>query len=518
MVIQKIIFSFFPSLMVIFLTVMTSQAGVIAPGLKSTLQYVAPNAEVSVIVILSDKADFKPFKKKKKHIRRPKIIKALKDKAALSQFPLKSFLKSNGAKRLTSFWIINGMALQVRAALIPMLASWPGVETIRLDAAISAPIVNYNTSPGIEWNLSAIEAPGLWDLGYTGQGIVVASMDTGVDMDHPDLTNKWRGGTNSWYDPNGEHATPYDAVGHGTQTMGIMVGEDAGGTAIGVAPGAEWIAVKIFDDADVATESDIHLGFQWLLDPDGDPNTDDAPDIVNNSWGLTAGLNDCIDIYQTDIQALKEAGIAVVFSAGNEGPAPSTSISPANYPETLAIGAIDDTFTIDDFSSRGPSACDGSIFPEVVAPGVSVKSSDLTFGGVFPDSYAYVTGTSYAAPHVAGAMALLKEAFPNVSVSMLESSIKQSALDLGPPGEDDAYGYGLLDVTGAYSLLFDLLNTHPYDTNQDWVIGNSELLDAIDDWMAAILNNSGLLDLLDFWTAGCYQWNSASGDWEVCSS
>jgi bacillopeptidase F len=102
-------------------------------------------------------------------------------------------------------------------------------------------------------------------------------MDTGVDYLHPDLADKWRGGANSWYDPNGEHATPYDANGHGTGVMGILVGGTAGGTAIGVAPGAQWIAVKLFDDTGEASESDIHLGLQWFLDPDGNPDTDDVP-------------------------------------------------------------------------------------------------------------------------------------------------------------------------------------------------------------------------------------------------
>lgn len=165
-------------------------------------------------------------------------------------------------------------------------------------------------------------------------------MDTGVDINHPDLQSKWRGGTNSWYDPNGEHATPYDAHGHGTQTMGIMVDGDAGGTSVGVAPVANWIAVKIFNDRGTASLSVIHQGFQWLLDPDHNPDTDDAPDVVNNSWGLDS-VNGCSSEFQADIQALKASNIAVVFAAGNYGPYPSTSISPANNTISFAAGATD---------------------------------------------------------------------------------------------------------------------------------------------------------------------------------
>jgi len=114
---------------------------------------------------------------------------------------------------------------------------------------------------------------------------------------------------------------------------------------------------------------------------------------------------------------------------------------------------VDNTNTIASFSSRGPSACDGSIFPHIVAPGVNITTSDLTGGGVFPDSYAYVTGTSFAAPHVAGAVALLLSAFPDAAISDIETAIEQTALDLGVPGSDNIYGNGLVDVMNAYSLL-----------------------------------------------------------------
>ena len=177
-------------------------------------------------------------------------------------------------------------------------------------------------------------------------------------------------------DPTGEHALPFDALGHGTQTMGLMVGGDAGGTAIGVAPDATWIAAKIFDDAGEATLSGIHLAFQWLLDPDGDPDTDDAPDVVNNSWNLTGTVNQCVSEFAADIDLLKAAGIAIAFSASNLGPASPSSVSPANG-SGFAVGAVNGSLGIASFSSRGPSACDGGAYPQVVAPGVSVRQATL---------------------------------------------------------------------------------------------------------------------------------------------
>jgi hypothetical protein len=277
-------------------------------------------------------------------------------------------------------------------------------------------------------------------------------MDTGVDYDHPDLQGRWRGGSNGWYDPHNEHPLiPYDATGHGTQTMGIMVGGDAGGTAVGVAPGAQWIAVKIFNDAGESTYSVIHQGFQWLLDPDGDPDTDDAPDVVNHSWGLIDPNHGCIDEFQPDVQVLRSAEIAMAFSAGNDGPDPSTSASPANYAGNASVGAVDNANALSDTSSRGPSACYGDFFPSLVAPGVNVLTTDLFLG--IPDAYVQVSGTSFAAPHVAGALALLRSAYPSMPASRLERSLLYSAADPGAPGPDNDQGYGMVDVLGAYRFL-----------------------------------------------------------------
>ena len=212
-------------------------------------------------------------------------------------------------------------------------------------------------------------------MGYTGQGIVVASMDSGVDLTHPELSSRWRGGTNSWYDPFGQHpTTPFDTSGHGTWTMGVMVGGDSGGTSIGVAPGAQWIAVKIFNDQDASTATAIHLGYQWLLDPDNNPATADAPQVVNNSWAY--GAPGCNLEFEPDFQSLRAAGILPVFAAGNGGPYTSSSYSPANNPSAFAVGSINNNDLIYSLSSRGPSNCGGTtdVFPDLVAPGVNITN------------------------------------------------------------------------------------------------------------------------------------------------
>jgi subtilisin family serine protease len=157
--------------------------------------------------------------------------------------------------------------------------------------------------------------------------------------------------------------------------------------------------------------------------------------------------------FEPDVQALQAAGIAAIFAAGNSGQSVPSSISPANYPESFAVGAVDETFTIASFSSRGPSACDNTIYPDVVAPGVNIRVADLTFGGFIPDSYVNASGTSFSSPHVAGTMALLLSAFPDISIPELEQVLKISALDLGLTGSDNIYGNGLIDAFAAFLSL-----------------------------------------------------------------
>lgn len=441
-------------------------SAVVSSDLEEILKGLEIGEEVSVIVTFSDRVRLEELGHRMGDRRRAELIKALREKADSTQRSLHAYLEKRGVKRRVPLWLINGVALTASKEVVEDLSTFPRVEEIRVDKAFTLPPLLTSVSASAEWNLAMIRAPELWAMGYRGQGVVVANMDSGVDKNHPDLESRWRGGSNSWYDPYGEHETPFDAKGHGTSTMGILVGGDAGGKAIGVAPGARWIAVKIFNDKDMAFESAVHQGFQWLLDPDGDPDTDDAPHIVSNSWGFET-VNQCFQNFQVDIEILRAAGIAVVFSAGNEGPMTSTSVSPGNNVDAFAVGAVDQSMNIGWFSSRGPSACDGRIYPDLVGPGVNIRSAIP--GG----SYGTASGTSFSAPHVAGAMALLLSAFPDLTPAQLEWSLKQTARDLGEPGPDHGYGYGLIDVMAAYDDLASwavVVRTFPSQKGEDgWV-------------------------------------------------
>jgi len=357
---------------------------------------------------------------------------------------------AQGARNVRQLKLVNSVAMEATAETINALLTDPNIIQIRPDRVSDAPLPMAGIGAPPEWNISAIGVEPLWQRGYLGGSVVVAIMDTGVDVQHPELADNWRGGTNSWFDPYGEHATPYDRSGHGTQVAGIIAGGDLNGTSIGVAPEAQWIAAKIYDDAGIGTESSIHLAFEWLLDPDGDPLTDDAPDVVNNSWNV--GFDgDCDSVFLADIEALKAADIAVTFSAGNSGPMPSSDVSPANNSGVVSTGATDLNALVTTFSSRGPSTCDGSLFPKLVAPGDSVMTTDLSFGG--NAFYVEVSGTSFASSHVAGVLALLRDAVPPVSVAELESALLGTATDINIAGPDNTAGYGLINAPAALDVL-----------------------------------------------------------------
>jgi bacillopeptidase F len=453
------------------------QAAAIAPELERAMGLRGTHADTAVILRFADPLDLQSFAVGDRRARDNRLLVALKAQAAKHRAAIEPLLAAQEAVRITDLWIINGLAATVPALAVKRLAGHPAIARIELDAFVRGgrsqrmPQARASTRSGLGaaaalpaaaaaelaadpapaepgWNIAAIRAPELWALGERGEGVVVATMDTGVDLGHPQLRRKWRGGANSWFDPHGEETTPYDALGHGTQAMGVMVG----GSGLGVAPGARWIAVKLYDGDGRARMSDIHLAFQWLMDPDGDPATIDAPDVVNASWALTGRAPGACSLeFSDDIRALRTAGIALVFAAGNDGPGAATSSSPGNNPGALSVGAVDRDFAIARQASRGPSACDGAVFPRLVAPGVNVRTADLSHGG--SPSYTVVSGSSLAAPHAAGVLALLAGAFPWASVAELEAALLRGARDLGAEGEDNSYGHGLVDALAAFNAL-----------------------------------------------------------------
>jgi subtilisin family serine protease len=418
-------------------------------GVPSPAPAAPPAEQADVIVTLAAEADLVGLAVEDPRARRRAVLNRLQDTADRSQRPIRQLLAQRSRQGLVSvtepLWVVNALRVTAAPSVIAELAGRADVRSVTPNLVVEAPESAVTGPPTANQDL--VNADDVWGLGYRGAGVVVAGMDTGVSGGHPDLALQYRGGVNSWFDPHGQHVTPFDPQGHGTMTMGVMVGRDGSGSTVGTAPDAQWVAVKIFDDQGQATVSAIHAGFQWLLDPDADPATNDAPAVVNNSWAL--GTPGCNLEFQPDLQALRASAIVPVFAAGNYGPGAATSTSPANYPEALAVGATDGNDAIWSGSSRGPSSCGGStgVYPDVVAPGVSIPTTDLF------DLHTVGTGTSLAAPHVTGALALLLDAFPSATPVELESALGAAARDLGDPGPDDVYGNGRIDVLAAYGAL-----------------------------------------------------------------
>ncbi|MBE0596390.1 MAG: S8 family serine peptidase, partial [Desulfuromonadales bacterium] len=431
------LFSFLVGLL--FFLPWPAAAAELSPQLQRSLQIASAAETIPIIVTFAAEADLRQVQKQAKTQRRTGVVKALRETADLSQRQVGELLKGRG-KKFQELWIVNGLALDASPELIAQLAARPEVAAIELDGTIELPQVLPSQLSTVEWNIAAVRAPDLWSRGFTGQGVTIAILDSGVDLTHPDLQSRWLGGSSGWYDPYRNTTVPYDLDGHGTLVAGVVVGGAAGGSAIGVAPGARWIAAKIFRDDGLAVNSQILASLQWLL-------AGGVADVVNNSWGFEQVPGACDNTFRTAVQNLKAAGVAMIFSAGNAGPNLSTAVSPGNYAESLAVGAVDSRSVIASFSSRGPSTCDNSIYPELVAPGMGIRTADLS------PRYATVSGTSFSAPHVSGVVALMLSAFPGLPVATVEETLKQTATDLGPAGGDNSYGLGLVNALAAFNQL-----------------------------------------------------------------
>ena len=407
------------------------------------------------------------------------VINLLQKQAKKAQQPVIDWyeqLPDNESREIHPLWIVNRIILTLEAGLIPDLAKINTIGRIEAETARFEPLEPLPSGPGSmdrnplgpEPGLIAINAPKMWALGYTGRGRLLYNFDTGVWPDHPSVKDRYLGTRfpteQCWLGyfrdyPNGLTSS------HGTHTLGTMAGLDPlRADTVGMAFGAYWIAndyVVSTVDALPPVET-LAYGFEWALDPDGNPETNtDVPDVINNSWRYSDDpTKEYCDSWVVDLMnAVEAAGIANVFSGGNAGPDNTTVSAPqrinTSVVNTFSVGSVDANqpapYPISDFSSRGPTQCDGEgslkVHPQVVAPGQNVRSA---WGH---DGYNTISGTSMSAPHVSGAVLLLKEAFPFLSGEEILWAIYETAVDYGIPGEDNTYGNGLVDVFGAFEYL-----------------------------------------------------------------
>ncbi|HSC10484.1 MAG TPA: S8 family serine peptidase [Rhodanobacteraceae bacterium] len=402
---------------------------------------------VDAIIVLADqsRSSLAPLREDADpRMRRRALVDALRRRAESSQPALRRWLAARGIAH-REFWIVNVMQARIPASALGELAARGEIERIEPNphialrlpqpegGAVATPQA-VDLASGIAWGVMKIEAPAVWSAGITGQGVVIGGEDTGYQWNHPVLKPQYRGWDGAaadhnfnWHDAvhdapsepvcGNDSQAPCDPEGHGTHTAGTFAGDDGAGATprhqVGVAPGAKWIGCRNMDASGNGTPARYIECMQWMLAPtdlsgqNADPDL--APDVISNSWycpaeeGCTIGNE-----LDAAIGALVDAGILYVAAAQNSGPGCGTILGPpATQAASFDVGATNSSDALAGFSSRGPVSGSTQTRPDLSAPGVNVCSSVPTNGYSCSAS-----GTSMAAPHVAGAAALLMSAFP----------------------------------------------------------------------------------------------------------
>lgn len=449
-----------------------------------------------IVILLADQADVSAaFQMKDQNARGWFVYNTLTQHATRTQAALRKELEARGLS-YQSFWAANMIVTTADRASIEALAARADVgridsnnevrwielpEIAKTTNAPSAPTAPTTT----EWGVENVNAPSVWAMGFNGAGIVIGELDTGTRWTHAALRPKYRGwnGTTAdhnynWHDaihtgggicgPN--TLAPCDDSGHGTHTAGITVGDDGSGNQIGVAPGAKWIGCRNMDQG-AGTPARYTECFQFMMAPTdlsgNNPDPALRPHVLNNSWGCPAseGCTTRAEL-ETIINNTQASGIFVVTSAGNSGPNCSTvSDPPSIYDASFSVGAYDINNQLANFSSRGPSTfySPNLLKPNISAPGVGVRSS-YNSGDT---TYVSLNGTSMASPHVAGAVALLWSARPQLARDIAATkTVLQNTANSGvtvspqtcggtPSTQipNNTFGYGRVDALAAVNAV-----------------------------------------------------------------
>ena len=474
--------------------------------------------EVEVIVAFTAQANLSMASQLRGKAAKGRFVYEQVQTVALeSQKEVRQLLEVAGVKYQV-FNIVNALYTKLDLALAARIAQQPEVANLQPNpwVMLDRPMPDLSLQSGsreeVEWGVEAIQAPSVWNLGYRGAGAVIGGQDTGYEWEHPTIQSQYRGwdGVEAdhnyhWHDAIREISLlhedsivspdnnpcgldvniPCDDHNHGTHTMGTMVGDDGGDNQIGVAPEASWIGCRNMERGYGSPASYIEC-FDWFLAPtdlDGlNPDPDAAPHVISNSWHCPEmeGCNpDNFALMEAAVDALRAAGVVVVVSAGNDGSECGTIQNPATiFPSSFTVGAINSVDTVANFSSRGPVIVDESfrLKPNVVAPGVGVRSA-VRNGG-----YATWNGTSMAAPHVGGAVALIISAVPELAgeVEQIETILEETATPM--PWEQDCdpfpgmmvpnavTGYGKINVLAAVERALELVETTEVDDEDRWQV------------------------------------------------
>ncbi len=487
---MKNFFTFLIAVSLPFLLVAnTSQFGSsVTADLQQEMQAVSASEQLRINIRLTQQYDLTEFESIRQYMtreqRRDYVVNELKAFASQTQSALlnelETFKNAGEVSQIQALWITNVINCYATPSVIEQLAQRPNINRIDIDEErilidpIDVEEVGETQIREITYNVSIMNVPEVWEMGFTGEDVVVAVLDSGVNYNHNDLTN------NMWEHPDfpfhgwnftNNSNNPMDFHGHGTHCAGTVAGDGTSGSQTGMAPTAKIMALQVLTASGGGTESGVWAAIQFGVEY--------GADVLSLSLGWAHAWGPDRASWRSAMDNALAAGVVASVAVGNEGnqqgtyPIPSNIRTPGDCPApwrhpdqpdtgtrsaVVSVGATNSSDVIANFSSRGPvtwqnispyndyeyNPGQGLILPDVVAPGVSVKScSHTNISG-----YTTMSGTSMATPGVAGVMALILSKNPNVTPELMSQILEETALPLSS-SKSNTYGSGRVDALEA---------------------------------------------------------------------
>ena len=395
-------------------------------------------------------------------------INVLKQKAEALHFWVEQISHQRKNSDFRSIWIANAAVMKATPEMIQEIACQQNVSEIlwnkkvhMLPKKMDMHSPQESVDANLTWGLEKINAPAVWNQ-YTGKGVVVAVIDTGVN-EHPDLAGRIIDGKN--YD--NANLAPRDDHGHGTHCAGTVAGNGTNGEQTGVASEAMIYAVKVLGKNGSGEWSTLWEAMEECIG---------KAKVISMSLGgnADASIRTRLELACQNVIA---AGIIPVIAAGNEGSGAATISSPGDVEDAITVGATSSSDGIAYFSSRGPAEWNGKTYikPDVCAPGMGIKSCNYHSG-----TYTSKSGTSMATPHVAGTVALMAQANPNITTQQAKSLLEKTAVDLGTTGKDNTFGAGRIDVKKVMEATESLVTLNESDAKFEMVVKELTFTTTID--------------------------------------
>lgn len=467
----------------------SSQGGYLAESMKDMIAETKADEFLPAVIVMSDRPDIESLRKMVQGYSRKERTRTVREEmenlTEMSQEDLLDFLddlqKAGFVEEFTSIKYINVIKIRAKGEVLAEIAARSDVNRIFADPmrqVIEMPETRpANELDDLAWSIELINAQSAWDEGYTGQGILVAVIDSGVDYTHPDVADHlWDGGEDfphHGWDFGDNDNDPQDMMGHGTHCAGSVCGDGTAGTETGVAPDAILMCLKVSMGVGEADQATVWEAHDFCLEHE--------VDVTSMSMGYITGWNPDRTVWREAYDVLDAAGITNIVAAGNErwtNP-PESCRTPGNVPSpwrhpdeveegtrsgVISVGATTDQDVYADFSSRGPCEWEdvdpyfdypyggdnvGLIRPDIAAPGEDVLSLN-TFGG-----YTNMSGTSMATPHIAGVACLMLSKSYELLPVQIDSILQNTTLELGDEGKDNDYGSGRVQADSAVYYSYD---------------------------------------------------------------